>query len=241
MNLELSVAKARSTALAVFIAALIMFFVTRSALATALVPYVVAAWPPVRSGIWLTRVDPNRQRRCACCGFYFAYAAWRAASAGFLTFFAVLVLASLALGPPANSVMAAGIALFAGGALASILGLVSAIAAWAWGVRVFVIPEIDQRCGGDFVAVLEVSITHRGTNHALYVLALSFFLPILVVLTSLAAAYTIGQPANHALSPMHAVLLAAMFIVPLGSIPLFAIWSHRVLARTPADCWLPLD
>lgn len=223
---------------AVLAASILIFVVTGNPLLASLLPYLSAARHCTRAAFWLRTVDPFPQRGRACFWFYLATAAWRAASAAFVTVvgFAIVQIVR-GIGPNMAVFSQTMIVLLCGLALATLLGLVGVVSALAARVRVFVIPDIHRQATGDFDLVLVAATLRPRFNHAIFVLASVLIVPVLLVGGTFAALGADGRGPNAPNSLMGSLGLGVVMLGPVVMLPVYLVLSQRVVAATPAICW----
>ncbi len=213
----------------------ILYAATANPWIAILFPYLSAAWPIARSGVWLRKCDHWAERGVACFWFYLAAAGCKAALMAVASLYLGFALQAIFQRPAdfeklgwTTSMIAAGFC------IAALLGLLGAAVAVRRGVRVFVVPKLHDLCGGDIRRLGNVCLEYRGTNFAIWVLASAVFIPI--SLFGLAMCFGGMGKAGEMNAISWAGLITMLVGPPLG-IPLYAILSQRVIAARCVDCW----
>jgi hypothetical protein len=217
---------------------------TGSALLAAAIVAAHAGSRSLRCGWWLLHVDPLRPRAWACFWFYSATAFCRA------TIWALIIVVILGLlerqfgqQMKMEQIEAELLTMCVAIVMTSIVGIVGTISAVRDKVRIWVRPRIQEQCGGDFARLAEIPEYHYVEywdrrspyfNGAIFVVAVSLLLPVTVVGVVLAAV-VLGTRDEGPLG----LAMALIFGLPLTMIPVYAIISHRIIAKSPAECWPP--
>jgi hypothetical protein len=203
-------------------------------------------WQDFRTARWLRRFDRNSARGSACWWLYVAWGLWKIGIVAFLVnaliiggipFLIMLPVIRNRPGPPpqlTQSMLGAGLMLLTGmglSALATVWSMVRAsrndLKLWLHGsVRsarkhAYWPPYEDERMQGNMIGVLQ----------------LTGFLSLLVIVLPLAGylMHLVGIGGNFGWAPG---------CILIGVWPAGWIWtrmSHRVTARSPAECWPPDD
>ena len=226
--------------LVVLSAAVVIDQLTGNALLAAAIPCAHAAWKSLRCGFWLLSADPVASRGRVCFCFYFATACWKASACALATM-AMLVLIDGLLGrvPPLEEVVVELAVLFGGLCLSTVIGIVSVVLAMRSRMRVWVHPNVRERCRGDFSTIRQYGRSYPGLNQAMFVVSTSLVLPAVVLGMVFLACTTVGAQPNDPLTAWGVLVILLVFVCPAAMIPLYAFVSSRVIARTPADCWPP--
>ena len=217
--------------------AVVLFLLTRNPLIASILPYLRAGWPAFRSALWLRRCDPLPGRGRACFWFYLATAGWRAGTAALVVLVTLRLLQDVSAEPPDRTKMARAAMIVFGGVLASVLlGVIGIASALIRRVRVFVIPNIRNLCGGEFPLVPAVAGQRHRFNHAIFILGTSLMLPVAAAGTGLLVTLSFANPNIFPVVP--AILgFSLIGIGPFATIPVYGYCSSRIIARTPGDCW----
>ena len=220
-------------------AAVAIHLLTGYALFAAALPCALAAWKSFRCGFWLLRADPVAARGRACWWFFLAVACWKAAATALAII--VIFLALTGKPPPEKETVAASLILIGGLLTSTLIGIVALAATLRARVRVWVHPSVRGRCHGDFRRLAEyvassVPYSSRPFNHAIPVLALSLFLPVLGAGTALLIATFALHPSDPPTVPC-VIGFCLLTVGPLAMIPVYCYLSSRIIAKTPLDCW----
>ncbi len=235
------------TLLLVLCAALAIHELTGNALLAAAIVAAHAGWRSLRCGWWLLRADPSRPRGWVCFWFYTATAFWKAAIWALVGLLILGASEAVTGQPPTEEQIAAqGITMFLAMGLSSLVGIIGVASAIRNKVRVWVHPSVWGRCGGEFARLGGLrgyflgdrGTFYRGFNHAIFVVAAS----LLVSTTGIPVAFCIwsemaNAPAGGGPTIAEGLALIVAFVGPFAMIPVYAVLSHRVIARTPAECW----
>ncbi|HEY4311455.1 MAG TPA: hypothetical protein VGN12_18550 [Pirellulales bacterium] len=149
----------------------------------------------------------------------------------------LLVEKIFAVGPGIETIGQTMITLLIGLGASTILGIVGISCAVHRHVRVFVLPAICKESGSEFSRIAEAVAGYGGFNHAIFVLASSLFVPILVLGGALSIAGINVENPRQTDAPLAMVGLGIIALGPVAAIPALIWLSHRSVARTPADCW----
>jgi len=229
----------------VLVAAIIVHQVTGSPIAAASLLAVHAGWKSFRCGLWLKSVDPVANRAWACLWFYLAAAFWRAAAWACVTIMIFVVVEIYTGQPPTEEEIMVELSVLVGSVcLSTAVGLVALTSALRGRVRVWVQPNVREKCYDDFARLSSlgghyVGGPDRGFNHAIFILATSLVVPILGSGTAILIWSTLlGQPPDAGALPE---LLGFFLLFPgsLLAIPAYVAIAKRIIAKTPADCWPP--
>ncbi|MBX3441017.1 MAG: hypothetical protein KF774_01330 [Planctomyces sp.] len=149
----------------------------------------------------------------------------------------LLLLATLATGrdPPLEEFAIVMQALIAGWSFACLIGWVGIAAALSKHIAVYIVPDLKDRCGGDFHNMATLTIRVRGFNRAVLVVASSLSVPFLSVgFALMVKAPAISGPLGEWMTGIGASLLLAGAI---GAVVAVAFISGRVAALNPAVAW----
>ena len=218
---------------------------TGSTIAAALLFAVHAGWRSFRCAIWLKRADSVAARGRACFWFYLATAFWKAAAWAFAVILIVIAIESfLGQPPPDTELIMEGFIMAGGVCLSTLVGIVAVGSALHGSVRVWVHANIRNNCNADFNRVGDPGGYYMGNprtfcngfNHAIFIVATSIGVPIVVGATALLAWITArGQPPDAG-TWVETLGIFALFPV---AVVVYAIVADRIIARTPAECWPP--
>lgn len=210
----------------------------RNPLAAAFFPVVATAEPSFRTAAWIRRNDPATRRARACSWFLYATGCWRALVSGIVAFIALMVICISAGEAPSEAEGLSSLAVIAAAAVAtSLTGLWSLWTAWVGRVRVWVHPKLMALANYEFANLSSQAAPPGSSNHAVYVSAVSLAVPPMVagtgwmIITAMNAARALEN------SVPFIVGLGLMLGGPLLSVLVLMIFSRRLFARGPADCW----
>jgi hypothetical protein len=212
------------------IASVIIFLTTQDTLAGVVLPSIHASWGSLRTGWWTYRNTGRRAARLVGLAFYVATAFWHAAVAAFFSVLLFVVIAHATGKQPGIDIFVKTMIVLASGvSMASVLGLVASVVAALTRVRVWVNPNLPRLIEGDVRQLVELRCD-CAFNHAVFVLATSLALPVLVACSFLLIRVVAG--------PM---TLAALTVGPILAIVAYAWVSSHILAKHPIEFWLPND
>ena len=131
--------------------------------------------------------------------------------------------------------------------LTTLMGIVAVIWAVRRGLRVWVHPNVREQCGGDFQRLGYIRghylgnpmLFYYGMNHAILVLAVSLVLPTLIIAIGLMSMLTFGGPPNAPFGFVDGLAMLLVLGPTFATIPFYAALGHRIIARTPSECWPP--
>jgi|GEM_PF-1431944 len=204
----------------------LVFVVTNNPIAGAGLPAIRAGWESVRTGWWILRTDRDIARGRICFAFCIATAFWQGATAAFVSVVMFIAIEKIGGGPPGIPQFAATmITLACGVGVTALTGLVATLAAAIAGVRVWVNPGMRKLAKGDLNQVSAIP-SHQYFNFAIFVLATSLALPVVLLCMVL----LIAPP-----SPWSS--LAVLILGPILVIAGYLWFSGRIIAEHPGACW----
>ncbi len=208
----------------------VVFWVTDSIAAGAVMPSIRAGWRSFRTGWWILRSDHRRSRSWICSAFCFATGFWKGAAAA-LTTIGVLAAEYHLTGKEPDNAQAIPVLqrLFAGILLTATVGLLAALCAAVARVRIWIHPLLREWTRGDFSAMPNLAVGHR-LNHAMFVLATSLGCPMLVPMY-----FLLIRPPTPIMLPVATIGGAFLTIVLYGWL------ASRIIATDPRECWLDVD
>jgi hypothetical protein len=216
----------------------VLCLITESALAGVIVPVMAAVQPSFRAAKWIRKNDPHLHRAKACSRFMLATGCWSALCTGFVAL-AVLVGVMIVVGQPPTEAQGIGtILVIACAATATCLvGCWATWTAWTGRVRVWAHPKLMSLASYNFDNLHRLVLSRPTSNHAVYVTAVSFALPVMLLGTGVMIVFAVAGP------PVGAALVAVvggfglLIVGPVVAIVLLITMSNRLFANGPADCW----
>lgn len=235
--------------LLVLCAAIVLHSLTGIVFLAAAIVAIHGGWKSMHCGLWLLSSDPLPFRRWPCFWFYTSAAFFKATVWALLAFVLLAANEAFTGKPPTEEQLAArGMTTVVAMGLTAIIGIVAVISAIRHRMRIWVHPDIREKCGSDFCRVGESRayvlgkriVYSNGFNHAVFVLAISLFLPaICVLMLLLFCSFEVNAAPNRNLTTADILRLVTFFGVIFAIIPAYAFLSHRVIAQTPTECWPP--
>lgn len=219
-----------------------VYFATGSPLLASSIPYLAAAEPSIQSGIWLRFHDPLAARGKTCCWFYLATAGWMAATTAFFHVVLFMVISGFSqagpprAGPLIEEFARVMIALLVGLGISTIVGIIGMVCAFRRKLRVFVTPRLYKRCGGDFANIGAATGRRQLFNHAIFIVAGAVFVPPAALGLAMSM-FGIDAQNPAKMSPVQTAGLLLIGIGTVTAIPVYAYFSHRIVARNASECW----
>jgi len=224
--------------LILFVVSCGVFLISENVIAGAIIPAVLSMLPSVRAARWIRKNDPHPHRAKACSRFMLATGYWSALCTGFVTL-AVLLAVMIVLGePPTESQGMATILVIAFAATATCLaGCWATWTAWTGRVRVWAHPKLMKMADYDFANLRDLVPPPATCNHAIYVTAMSLAVPTMAIGTGWMIYAATAAPPNQV--DVVAVLGGLLLLLgcPLVSVVVLKVFSNRLFANGPADCW----
>lgn len=211
---------------ALLIAGLIIFLLTKIPIAGAILPGVRAGWNSLSTGIWILRTDERRGRGRICAAFCLAVAFWKAAAVAFISVLAFIAMLYVFGDDPDMDRFAATMLMLAGGVtVTAVIGLAASVAAATIHIRVWIHPRLREMTDDKLRALEELPL-RPGFNHAVFVLATSLAVPPLAICAFCLIEFVSMQ-----------FTLAILFFGPFLAVTGYMWLSSRILATHPAECW----
>lgn len=215
-----------------------VFLISENIIAGAIIPAVLSMQPSLRAARWIRKNDPHRHRAKACSRFMLATGCWSALCTGFVALAVLLAVMIVVDQPPTESQGVATILVIASAATATCLvGCWSTWTAWTGRVRVWAHPKLMSLASYDFDNLHRLVLSRPTSNHAVYVTAVSFALPVMLLGTGVMIAAAVAGP------PVGAALVAViggfglLIAGPVAAVVSLIKMSSRLFADGPADCW----
>lgn len=204
----------------------VVFWLTDSLVAGAVLPSIQAGWRSFRTGWWILHSDNRRSRSWICSAFCFATGFWKSAAAA-LASIGLLVAESHWAGQKPDQAQGIVILqrLFIGILLTAVVGLVASICAALASVRVWVHPLLRDWTRDDFSVIANLAVGNR-LNHAMFVLATSLGCPMLVPMY-----FLLIRP------PTPIVLPVVIFGGALLTLVCYGWLASRIVATSLHECW----
>ena len=190
-------------------------------------PSIYAGWRSFRTALWILRSDQSVSRARVCCAFCIATAFWQGAASALVSVIVFVIVENVTGNAPNMPRLAATmITLASGVALTAIVGLTAAIAAKMAGIRVWVHPRLREMVNNQLEAVVDLP-PYRYFNHAVFVAATTFALPVISLCCALLIECRSG------------LFTAAVLITgPFLAIVSYSWLASRIVATHPAECWV---
>lgn len=206
--------------------------------AGAIIPAVLSMLPSVRAARWIRKNDPHLHRAKACSRFMLATGCWSALCTGFVTL-AVLLAVMIVLGePPTESQGMNTILVIACAATATCLvGCWATWTAWTGCVRVWAHPKLMKMADYDFANLRDLVPPPATCNRAIYVTAMSLTVPTMAIGTGWMIYAATAAPPNQVDVVAMVGGLLLLLGCPLVSVVVLIVFSNRLFADSPADCW----
>lgn len=214
-----------------------VFLISENVIAGAIIPAVLSMQPSLRAARWIRMNDPHRLRAKACSRFMLATGCWSALHTGFVALAVLLAFMIVVDQPPTESQGMGTILVIACAATATCLvGCWSTWTAWTGRVRVWAHPKLMSLASYDFDNLHRLVLSRPTSNHAVYVTAVSFALPFMLLGTGvMIVAASAGPPVG---TELVAVTGFGLLIVgPVVTVVSLIKMSNRLFADGPADCW----
>ena len=215
-----------------------VFLISENVIAGAIIPAAFSMQPSLRAARWIRKNDPHLHRAKACSRFMLATGCWSALCTGFVAL-AVLLAVMIVIGqPPTESQGMGTILVIACTATATCLvGCWATWTAWTGHVRVWAHPKLMSLANYDFDNLHRLVLSRPTSNHAVYVTAVSFALPVMLFGTALMiVAASAGPPVGATLVAVVSGF-ALLIVGPVVAIVLLITMSNRLFANGPAECW----
>ena len=198
--------------------------------------------------MWLKNGDPVSSRGWACFWFYLALAFWKAAGWALASMIAFGLVEAYTGQPPTEEQIIVMLAVFAGGLCLSVAIGVAAVASALRGKGESVNPSphagamwrVLRAMGnvpGYFIG--NPGRGYRGINHAIFIVATSTALPLIVGGVGLLRPGARWGRLKDDFGLPEIVSLIALLSGSSLAIPAYGVVAKRVIARTPAECWAP--
>lgn len=217
---------------------IVLLFLTFNPLLSGLLPYLRAGWPAVQTGFWLKMADPWKARGTVGFLFHLCMAGFRAGACGVVCLIVTVIAAEYFNRRPVDMIpmIIALVAILFGCFLSFVLGWLGVAIALRYGVRVFVISNLYERCQGDFdVAKTLLPPPHR-TNPANFIVAMSAGVTLLAIwFISMLAILPADWNKEEGILP--GILLGLLPVILIACIAVVIFLSKRIIAQSPADCW----
>ena len=211
---------------------------SNSVMAGAIIPAAASMQSALQAAKWIRNNDPNGNRAKACSWFLIATGCWNALATGLISLAAWAAVVIITEQPPSESQVMACIFAIAAATLATcLIGYWAAWKAWSARVRVWVHPKLHRIARYDLSNLRNQPLHPPRSNHAVFVLAISLCLPILVA-GFVWMVYLAGVPVpDEEKAFANACGLASLTVGPIIGISLLVVLSSRLLAGSPAECW----
>jgi hypothetical protein len=215
-----------------------IFLVFETVIAGAIIPAVLSMQPSLRAARWIRKNDPHLHRAKACSRFMLATGCWSALCAGFVAL-AVLMAGMVIVGEPPTESQGLGTILVIASAATAIclVGCWATWTAWTGRVRVWAHPKLMSLANYDFDNLHRLVLSRPTSNHAIFVTAISFALPVMLLgIVVMGVFAPVGPPKGAA--TVAVVGGFGLLIVGPGVVIVSLIrMSNRLFADSPADCW----
>jgi hypothetical protein len=200
----------------------------------ALLSYILVAGRVIDTAFWLRHHDPNQARGHTCFWLYLAYAGSAAAikASSILLLLAGLIIAT-GQQPPIESLNHLMAVMVIGWLFSCMIGWVGIALSLARRIPVYIIPDLKQRCGGEFQNMATLMLTYRGFNRTVLIVTASLATPFLFVGFLL----LILQPQMPGREWMAWLGFALLNAGAVGGLLAVAVISARVAALNPAVAW----
>lgn len=220
--------------------ALVIQWMTGNPLLTLVLPYVRAAWPALRTGFWLKQADPWPARGTVGLLIHLGLAGFLAGATGLVSVVAFVVIEDArrqngAPVPPLTQAVVGLVTILLGATIASLMLIAAIRIAWVHEIRIYAQANLAEATGGNFANAARQDRHSSGFNPAFYVLCVGVTLPIFVVWSTALIVIPAWIPQANDLA-----LQILLFGLPVVAVVcLVSVWrlSHRILARSPAECW----
>jgi len=220
--------------------ALIIQWMTGNPLLTLVLPYVRAALPALRTGLWLKQVDPWPARGTVGLLIHLGLAGFLAGATGLVSVVAFVVIEDARRqnggpAPPMTQAVIGLVTILLGATIASLMLIAAIRIAWVHKIRIYAQANLAEATGGDFANAARQDGHSSGFNPAFYVLCVGVTLPMFVLWTAALIVIPAWIPQANDLA-----LQILQFGVPVVAfVCLMSVWrlSHRILARSPEECW----
>jgi hypothetical protein len=212
-----------------------------------LIPSVITALPALRTGWWIRGYElrlGRRTRAHTLWFFYLADALWLSAASAFATVLILIIINSkFGIQPNMTKFATAMVIIAVGVVLTTIIGLYASYVAKRNSIRVWVHPKTYQWTNGVEEKLGRLAFRPQRSNHAVFILGISFVTPCLLSGTAVLIALTAH---GGRLSPLMeylslAVMLFFFVVFPLLAIAVFVRVFSSILAQNPSECWQRTD
>jgi hypothetical protein len=216
----------------------VLYLISGSILAGAIVPVMAAVQPSFRAAKWIRRNDPESNRARACSRFLIAVGCWTALWTGLAAVLVLVAVSVFAGEEPTESQGIASLLVVVVAAVAtSLIGLWAAWTAWRHRIRVWAHPKLMHLANYKFANLSSLVVPQPTCNHAVYATAISLAFPPM----ALGTGWMIFQALTAPPARDAAIHFVSGFSLLLGgpvlSLGVLFTMSNRLFANGPAECW----
>ena len=200
-------------------------------------PYVRAAWPALRTGVWLKKADPWKARGTVGLLFHFCLALLSAGASGLVSVLVTVIATAITQEQPnLFAFMVAILIILLGCLLSSVLGWMGVAIAFHHRVRIFAMPNLYTVCQGDFARARTWGPARLHANLANIVRGVATIVPCLAIWFVAMLATIPRNPADQP-QPIAVVLLGVLPLLAIACLIITVVISNRIMASSPAECW----